>query len=515
MLNYSTFRLILFSAAISFVIDPYASAQLIPDWDIRREGVDGFYFSYKASAHLVTDSQGAVYVSNSTLRVQKTDIQTVKYAPDGTEVWTVTYDGPSENMDTSKGIIIDSAGDILVLGNSECDFLVIKYDASDGSVIWVSQHDGGECPESPTAFTTDDVGNIYVTGPSRPPGFDHQEDFYTYKMDSAGNVLWTATYDGPGQILFGNDIPVDIAVDSNGDVFVTGRSNDPGGHPDYLTIKYRGSDGSQLWLNRYHLGTDTPIDMLIDSNDNVYVTGLTQSGIHGITTIKYRNTDGLRLWVVLDTPSAQNFVTSLAVDSRGDIYLAGRADPDTDESNRNDNAVVISHRASDGARLWTTLYGESIVGHYDAALDINIDASDNVYISGETSSFGSWADMLILQYDATTGQIMDQGTYDVPTEMAMGKALALDLAQNVIVSGTTRADPSGFIDFLTLKYPGMPANVTGDLDGDGVVSTSDLLILFSNWGPCPPPEKGDCPADLDGDGVVNTSDLLILFANWG
>ncbi|MCH8824790.1 MAG: hypothetical protein IH984_14930 [Planctomycetes bacterium] len=56
---------------------------------------------------------------------------------------------------------------------------------------------------------------------------------------------------------------------------------------------------------------------------------------------------------------------------------------------------------------------------------------------------------------------------------------------------------------------------TADLDGDGVVGTSDLLILFANWGPCPPPEKGDCPADLDGDGIVGTSDLLELFANWG
>ena len=55
----------------------------------------------------------------------------------------------------------------------------------------------------------------------------------------------------------------------------------------------------------------------------------------------------------------------------------------------------------------------------------------------------------------------------------------------------------------------------GDLDGDCTISTSDLLILFSNWGQCPPPEKSECPADLDGNGAVNTSDLLILFANWG
>ena len=55
-----------------------------------------------------------------------------------------------------------------------------------------------------------------------------------------------------------------------------------------------------------------------------------------------------------------------------------------------------------------------------------------------------------------------------------------------------------------------------DLDGDGVVNTVDLLILFSMWGPCGNCKlPGDCPADLDDDCIVNTSDLLILFSNWG
>ncbi|MCH8823510.1 MAG: FG-GAP repeat protein [Planctomycetes bacterium] len=50
-----------------------------------------------------------------------------------------------------------------------------------------------------------------------------------------------------------------------------------------------------------------------------------------------------------------------------------------------------------------------------------------------------------------------------------------------------------------------------DLNHDGSVGTSDLLILFAFWG-----EVDAFPeADLDGDGFVNTSDLLILFANWG
>jgi subtilisin family serine protease len=49
-----------------------------------------------------------------------------------------------------------------------------------------------------------------------------------------------------------------------------------------------------------------------------------------------------------------------------------------------------------------------------------------------------------------------------------------------------------------------------DLDGDGNVSTADLLELLGSWGPCP-----GCPADLDGDGDVSTSDLLILLGTWG
>lgn len=59
---------------------------------------------------------------------------------------------------------------------------------------------------------------------------------------------------------------------------------------------------------------------------------------------------------------------------------------------------------------------------------------------------------------------------------------------------------------------GAPA-IPGDLDGDGIVNTTDLLILFANWGLCG--DCNNCPADLNGDCTVNTSDLLILFANWG
>ncbi|MEE9130176.1 MAG: hypothetical protein V3T84_09170 [Phycisphaerales bacterium] len=58
-----------------------------------------------------------------------------------------------------------------------------------------------------------------------------------------------------------------------------------------------------------------------------------------------------------------------------------------------------------------------------------------------------------------------------------------------------------------------PPILIGDLDGDGSVGASDLLILLVSWGPCA--DCDDCPADLDGDGSVGASDLLILLVNWG
>lgn len=49
-----------------------------------------------------------------------------------------------------------------------------------------------------------------------------------------------------------------------------------------------------------------------------------------------------------------------------------------------------------------------------------------------------------------------------------------------------------------------------DLNGDGYVDVSDLLILLSSWGPCV-----GCQADLAKNGVVDVSDLLVLLSAWG
>jgi len=62
-------------------------------------------------------------------------------------------------------------------------------------------------------------------------------------------------------------------------------------------------------------------------------------------------------------------------------------------------------------------------------------------------------------------------------------------------------------DFCLVRQGGPPP-CPGDLDGDGLVGTTDLLALLAAWG-------SSGPGDLDGDGLVGTTDLLALLAAWG
>ena len=59
------------------------------------------------------------------------------------------------------------------------------------------------------------------------------------------------------------------------------------------------------------------------------------------------------------------------------------------------------------------------------------------------------------------------------------------------------------------ENPPCPSNCVSDIDGDGQVAVSDILILIGDWG-------GTDPAhDIDGSGSVGVGDILMLIAAWG
>ena len=48
-----------------------------------------------------------------------------------------------------------------------------------------------------------------------------------------------------------------------------------------------------------------------------------------------------------------------------------------------------------------------------------------------------------------------------------------------------------------------------DINGDGYVNVSDLLVVIDQWG------LTNSPADVNSDGIVDVTDLLIVVGNWG
>ena len=81
----------------------------------------------------------------------------------------------------------------------------------------------------------------------------------------------------------------------------------------------------------------------------------------------------------------------------------------------------------------------------------------------------------------------------------------------ITVSDENLVGEQSDISMLTVRIeitPPIPVCIE-DLDGDGQVAVSDILVLIADWG-------GTDPAhDLDGNGTVGVSDLLLLIAAWG
>ncbi len=113
------------------------------------------------------------------------------------------------------------------------DYATIKYDSS-GIQKWIKRYNGpGNNFDKATSIAVDTSGNIYITGESSGIGSDL--DYATIKYSSSGVQQWVIRYNGSGNF---SDRAKSIAVDGSGNVYITGYSLGNGTHYDYATIKY-------------------------------------------------------------------------------------------------------------------------------------------------------------------------------------------------------------------------------------------------------------------------------------
>src|SRR5229473_1673586 len=246
-----------------------------------------------------------------------------------TEQWVARYNGQGG----PNSIAVDSnTGNVYVTGRSDgigtgYDYATVAYD-SRAAELWVARYNGpGNQGDSATAIAVDSTGNVYVTGSSWG-GAETMFDFATIKYDATGAELWVARYNGPAS---SGDWATAIAVDDTGNIYVTGGSVGIGTFDDYATVAYD-SNGTELWVARYNgpgNDKDSASAIAVDSTGSVYVTGESEGlgTLIDYATVAY-DSNGTELWVARYNGPANGYdiANAIAVDSTGSVYVTGRSE---------------------------------------------------------------------------------------------------------------------------------------------------------------------------------------------
>jgi hypothetical protein len=350
---------------------------------------------------IAVDEKGNVYVTGFSVGTgTASDYATVKYNANGVQQWVAGYNGPGNGFDQAISLAVDKDGNVYVTGESNgsgtgLDFATIKYNVN-GLQQWVARYNGpgnGDDglnftgPAFPQRLAVDNSGNVYVTGPSLGNGTG--VDYATIKYNNAGMQEWVARYNGP---LNGFDAAASLAMDKNGNVYVTGVSEGIGTGNDFATISYN-ANGVQQWVTRYNgpvNNNDAARDITLDTDGNVYVTGSSVRGfiqfegeefpITNYLTIRY-NTAGVQQWeATYDGPGGRYIVSrpfALAVDTLGNVYVTGQSGASTDE----EDYATVKYDAT-GVQQWAARYTSTGFDH--RAFDISLDGSGNVYVTGQS-----------------------------------------------------------------------------------------------------------------------------------
>jgi len=399
-------------------------------------------------AHAIAgDSSGNVYVTGGS-HGSGTDLDyaTIMYTSAGQQQWVARFNGPANGWDRAAAIARDSSGNVYVTGQSlglgtNFDYATVKYDSA-GQELWVARYNGpGNGEDDAVAIASDSSGNVYVTGVSLGSGTG--SDYATINYDSVGQEQWVARYNGPAN---GSDTPKGVAVDSSGNVYVTGGSAGSGGYFDYATVKYD-SAGQEQWVARYNgpgNGHDDAEAIAVDSSGNVYVTGGSagSDGYSDYATVKY-DSAGQEQWVArYNGPRAR----AIAIDGSGNVYVTGES---SGVSAVADYATIKYNSA--GQEQWVARYGDSR-NYFNSAEAIALDGSGNVYVTGVSLSSRGGYDYATIKYNST-GQQQWVARYSGPGRgnEEGASTMVVDGSGNVYVTGASPGRNTGF-DYATVKY---------------------------------------------------------------
>ncbi len=204
------------------------------------------------------------------------------------------------------------------------------------------------------------------------------------------NVQWIKEFGSNGP-----DYCKSMTCDPEGNICITGYTegtlgdNRHAGGADMLVAKYSAA-GEELWIRQ--LGTtesEHGDSIACDSQGNIFVTGHTYGSFDGkpnaggadIFLMKLEPS-GKTLWIRQFGSSESDYGLGVACDNDGNVYMLGDTYGKLSGTrNFGEADVFIMKFDANGDRLWGTQLGTAFAEH---AKDIFIDASGNVYITGDT-----------------------------------------------------------------------------------------------------------------------------------
>jgi hypothetical protein len=316
-------------------------------------------------------------------------------------------------------------------GNLTGDAFVTKLSV-DGSGLVYSTYLGGLARDQGLSIAVDSAGNAYVTGEAVLGNFPTTagaaqtspgggfSDAFVAKINSGGSALVYSTY------LGGNDEDqgFGIAVDPTGNAYVTGQTESTdfptvapvqgvlGGLFDGFVTKVNAA-GSALVYSTYLGGADFDRGrgIALDSSNNAYVTGETRSSNFPTSADAFDTVFGgdADAFVTRVDAAGSSIVYStylgglrfdvgeaIAVDSFGSAYVTGRADSNEVQGFPITPDAIQSTKAGTAAEGFVTricILGDEVLfstflGGTDAdqGSGIAVDASGDVYVTGETQS---------------------------------------------------------------------------------------------------------------------------------
>ena len=199
-------------------------------------------------------------------------------------------------------------------------------------------------------------------------------DIVVLKLNNSGIYQWNTFY-GSASNDYGNG----ITVDTSGNVYVAGGSsatwgtplNPHSGYCDIVVLKLN-SSGVYQWHTFYGSASDDcGTGIVVDTSGNVYVTGYSQPpGDHPSTLIVVIMTslysNSTARGYTSGTPSMgranSDFGNSIAVDTSGNIYVAGHSLPPGVHPLNPYNGgydIVVLKLNSSGVYQWHTFYGSA------------------------------------------------------------------------------------------------------------------------------------------------------------